>query len=176
MPRQVLAYFAVAKMGDMPSGGRTEVNPEGLTAAYGKHANTFAKRLRDGNVACRVRPRMPAHCLSSNNLRGFILPPGQESRQSLAQYRWRGILFTSCFSMKDLLRVGGGLLFGLAVASSRGPNHVGRVLQVLTQEGYTKAMLEKLVWIRCGGPCSSTLQVIWLTHGGAELKQDRRDG
>ncbi|KAK9794653.1 hypothetical protein WJX73_010733 [Symbiochloris irregularis] len=51
---QVLAYFAVAKMGDMPSGGRTEVNPEGLTAAYGKHANTVAKRLRDGSVACRV--------------------------------------------------------------------------------------------------------------------------
>ena len=35
---QVLVYFAVAKLGDKPQDGRTDTNPEGLTAATGKHA------------------------------------------------------------------------------------------------------------------------------------------
>jgi hypothetical protein len=29
---QVLVYFAVAKLGDAPTDGKTDVNPEGLTA------------------------------------------------------------------------------------------------------------------------------------------------
>lgn len=29
---QVLVYFAVAKQGDAPTDGKTDVNPEGLTA------------------------------------------------------------------------------------------------------------------------------------------------
>jgi hypothetical protein len=29
---QVLVYFAVAKLGDQPTDGKTDVNPEGLTA------------------------------------------------------------------------------------------------------------------------------------------------
>jgi hypothetical protein len=29
---QVLVYFAVAKLGDKPTDGKTDVNPEGLTA------------------------------------------------------------------------------------------------------------------------------------------------
>jgi len=36
--RQLLVYFAVAKQGDTPTDGKTDVNPEGLTAAYGPHA------------------------------------------------------------------------------------------------------------------------------------------
>ena len=52
--RQVLVFFAVAKMGEMPSGGTTRENPEGLTAAYGKHAAAFAKRLHSGDLTCKV--------------------------------------------------------------------------------------------------------------------------
>jgi hypothetical protein len=33
--QQVLVYFAVAKMGDKPTDGKTDVNPEGLTAGGG---------------------------------------------------------------------------------------------------------------------------------------------
>jgi hypothetical protein len=32
VPDQVLVYFAVAKKGDKPTDGKTDVNPEGLTA------------------------------------------------------------------------------------------------------------------------------------------------
>ena len=32
---QVLVYFAVAKLGDTPTDGKTDVNPEGLTAGKG---------------------------------------------------------------------------------------------------------------------------------------------
>ncbi|KAF2619351.1 hypothetical protein F2Q68_00042294 [Brassica cretica] len=35
---QVLAYFAVSKLGEPPVDGKTDTNPEGLTAAYGKWA------------------------------------------------------------------------------------------------------------------------------------------
>lgn len=52
---QVLVYFAVAKKGDLPSDGKTEVNPEGLTAAYGKHAQAFADRLATQDLSCKVR-------------------------------------------------------------------------------------------------------------------------
>lgn len=41
-PPQLLVYFAVAKLGDTPTDGKTDVNPEGLTAAYGRHANVRA--------------------------------------------------------------------------------------------------------------------------------------
>ena len=34
-PVQVLVYFAVAKKGEKPTDGKTDVNPEGLTAGEG---------------------------------------------------------------------------------------------------------------------------------------------
>ena len=52
---QVLVYFAVAKKGDLPTDGKTEVNPEGLTAAFGKHAHCFADRLAEQDLSCKVR-------------------------------------------------------------------------------------------------------------------------
>lgn len=55
---QVLVYFAVAKKGDAPTDGKTELNPEGLTAAYGKHAQTFAERLATQDLSCKVVPRL----------------------------------------------------------------------------------------------------------------------
>jgi hypothetical protein len=51
---QVLVYFAVAKKGDPPVDGRTDLNPEGLTAACGPHAQAFAERLASGGLTCKV--------------------------------------------------------------------------------------------------------------------------
>ena len=55
---QVLVYFAVAKKGDAPTDGKTDVNPEGLTAAYGPHADVFAARLHAAGLSCKVLDRV----------------------------------------------------------------------------------------------------------------------
>ena len=54
LPAQVLVYFAVAKKGDPPTDGKTDVNPEGLTAAYGPHAAAVAARLHAAGLSCKV--------------------------------------------------------------------------------------------------------------------------
>ncbi|MED6216150.1 hypothetical protein PIB30_004631 [Stylosanthes scabra] len=51
---QVLAYFAVSKLGETPIDGKTDTNPEGLTAAYGKWAAAVAERLHAGGLSCKV--------------------------------------------------------------------------------------------------------------------------
>lgn len=51
---QVLAYFAVSKLGEPPVDGKTDTNPEGLTAAYGKWASAVAARLQSGGLSCKV--------------------------------------------------------------------------------------------------------------------------
>ncbi|KAL9313902.1 hypothetical protein ACSQ67_019354 [Phaseolus vulgaris] len=51
---QVLAYFAVSKIGEAPIDGTTDTNPEGLTAAYGKWASVIAARLNAGGLSCKV--------------------------------------------------------------------------------------------------------------------------
>ncbi|OIW08885.1 hypothetical protein TanjilG_05860 [Lupinus angustifolius] len=51
---QVLAYFAVSKLGEAPIDGKTDTNPEGLTAAYGKWASAVADRLDAGGLSCKV--------------------------------------------------------------------------------------------------------------------------
>lgn len=51
---QVLAYFAVSKIGEAPVDGRTDTNPEGLTAAYGNWASAVASRLKAGGLSCKV--------------------------------------------------------------------------------------------------------------------------
>lgn len=51
---QVLAYFAVSKLGEPPTDGKTDTNPEGLTAAYGKWASAVAERLLAGGLSCKV--------------------------------------------------------------------------------------------------------------------------
>ncbi|XP_028791215.1 uncharacterized protein LOC114747094 [Neltuma alba] len=51
---QVLAYFAVSKLGEAPIDGKTDTNPEGLTAAYGKWASAVAGRLHAGGLSCKV--------------------------------------------------------------------------------------------------------------------------
>lgn len=52
---QVLAYFAVSKLGEAPVDGKTDTNPEGLTAAYGKWASAVAARLHAGGLSCKVK-------------------------------------------------------------------------------------------------------------------------
>jgi hypothetical protein len=51
---QVLIYFAVAKLGEAPTDGKTDMNPEGLTAACGKWAPAVAARLQRAGLACHV--------------------------------------------------------------------------------------------------------------------------
>ncbi|MCI33582.1 hypothetical protein A2U01_0054799, partial [Trifolium medium] len=50
---QVLAYFAVSKLGESPIDGKTDTNPEGLTAAYGKWSLAVAERLQAGGLSCK---------------------------------------------------------------------------------------------------------------------------
>jgi len=51
---QVLVYFAVAKLGDDPTDGVTDMNPEGLTAANGKWAKAAAERFKNKGLSCKV--------------------------------------------------------------------------------------------------------------------------
>lgn len=52
---QVLVFFAVSAKGEAPVDGVTDTDPEGLTAAHGRHAEAFARRLRaSGGLSCRV--------------------------------------------------------------------------------------------------------------------------
>ena len=57
---QLLVYFAVAKLGDDPIDGKTDVNPEGLTAVSGKWGEAVAARLHAAGLSCKV-------CHTSNN-------------------------------------------------------------------------------------------------------------
>lgn len=51
---QVLAYFAVSKLGEPPVDGKTDTNPQGLTAAYGNWASAVSQRLQAGGLSCKV--------------------------------------------------------------------------------------------------------------------------
>eukprot|EP00287_Rhodomonas_sp_CCMP768_P026083 CAMPEP_0202831702 /NCGR_PEP_ID=MMETSP1389-20130828/17009_1 /ASSEMBLY_ACC=CAM_ASM_000865 /TAXON_ID=302021 /ORGANISM="Rhodomonas sp., Strain CCMP768" /LENGTH=331 /DNA_ID=CAMNT_0049505463 /DNA_START=14 /DNA_END=1009 /DNA_ORIENTATION=- len=51
---KVLVYMAVAKLGEKPTDGITDLNPEGLTAATGKWSGQVAARLRSGDMTCNV--------------------------------------------------------------------------------------------------------------------------
>lgn len=51
---QVLLYLAVAKLGEAPTDGITDLNPDGLTAATGEWAAALADRLKKGNLKCRL--------------------------------------------------------------------------------------------------------------------------
>lgn len=51
---QALIYFAVAKKGENPIDGKTDLNPEGLTSATGKWANDLSMRLQSGGLTCHV--------------------------------------------------------------------------------------------------------------------------
>jgi len=51
---QMLAYFAVAKLGDPVTDGKTELNPEGLTSITGKWGEAVAQRLHAQNLSCHV--------------------------------------------------------------------------------------------------------------------------
>ena len=58
---QALVYFAVSKKGETPIDGKTDANPEGLTAVTGKHAEAFAARLAAGDLSCKVSSRQESH-------------------------------------------------------------------------------------------------------------------
>ena len=52
---QVLVFFAVSAKGEPPVDGVTDTDPGGLTAAHGRHAEAFARRLKgSGGLSCHV--------------------------------------------------------------------------------------------------------------------------
>ena len=51
---QGLVYFAVSKLGESPTDGITDLNPDGLTTATGKWAEAFRARLAKAGLRCRV--------------------------------------------------------------------------------------------------------------------------
>lgn len=50
-------YFAVAKKGEAPTDGKTDLNPQGLTAAWGPHAEAVAERLKANGLSCSTPDR-----------------------------------------------------------------------------------------------------------------------
>lgn len=56
---QVLVYMAVAKLGEKPTDGITDLNPEGLTSATGKWAGQVASRLKGADLTCGVFDAAP---------------------------------------------------------------------------------------------------------------------
>eukprot|EP00892_Ulva_mutabilis_P007241 jgi/Ulvmu1/488/UM001_0496.1 len=51
---QALIYFAVAKLGEAPTDGKTRTNPAGLTAVCGEHAGAVQELLQSGGLSCKV--------------------------------------------------------------------------------------------------------------------------
>ena len=51
---QVLLFLSVPSLGVDPVDGVTSVNPEGLTAATGIHAQAFADKLKSLELKCNV--------------------------------------------------------------------------------------------------------------------------
>lgn len=49
---QALIYFAVSKKGEAPIDGKTDLNPDGLTAVTGKWAAAFKDRVEAAGLAC----------------------------------------------------------------------------------------------------------------------------
>jgi len=51
---QALVYFAVARKGDVPTDGVTDLNPNGLTAVYGEWATDFEETLTKAGLKCHI--------------------------------------------------------------------------------------------------------------------------
>ena len=56
---QGLVYFAVSKLGEAPIDGKTDMNPDGLTAVTGKWGRDMAARLAKADLACKVLDKEP---------------------------------------------------------------------------------------------------------------------
>ncbi|PQQ11510.1 uncharacterized protein Pyn_14048 [Prunus yedoensis var. nudiflora] len=67
---QVLAYFAVSKLGEPPVDGKTDTNPEGQTASYGTWASVVAERLQAGGLTCKGGG-VVEHSLGGGGLKGM---------------------------------------------------------------------------------------------------------
>ncbi|KAK8964946.1 hypothetical protein KSP40_PGU022273 [Platanthera guangdongensis] len=64
---QVLAYFAVSKLGEPPVDGKTDTDPDGLTAVSGKWASAVAARLHSAGLSCKGDA--PLTCLGRSRVR-----------------------------------------------------------------------------------------------------------
>lgn len=47
------------RQGEAPTDGKTDLNPEGLTAANGKWAQALASTLQQGGLSCHVLEKAP---------------------------------------------------------------------------------------------------------------------
>lgn len=70
---QVLVYFAVAKKGEAPTDGVTDVNPEGLTAANGKWAEDLAQTLHKAGLSCHVLAKEPFRAAMFEKLIWYVV-------------------------------------------------------------------------------------------------------
>ncbi|KAH9614028.1 hypothetical protein KSS87_022100 [Heliosperma pusillum] len=104
---QVLAYFAVAKLGEPPIDGKTDTNPEGLTAAYGKWASAVAQRLQAGGLTCKVSNLIAELASAAAAEKGVVFEEGIEDRlcaysravahfpTAVKEFKWRNGWFYS---------------------------------------------------------------------------------
>ena len=135
--KQVLVYFAVAKKGDLPTDGKTEVNPEGLTAAFGMHAQVFADRLAEQNLSCKVShskahvvlaaclaPNICVVCIASLSLSTHTSRKRAHSMHSSIEAYHHAFLEPQLENLK-----------------------AWNCKQVLGKPDFQKSMLEKLIWI-----------------------------
>ncbi|CAN1223954.1 hypothetical protein LINPERPRIM_LOCUS2182 [Linum perenne] len=81
---QVLAYFAVSKLGEPPTDGKTDTNPEGLTAAFGKWAPAIAARLLSGGLSCKVSSLIKELASAAATEKGIVFDESIE--ESLCAY------------------------------------------------------------------------------------------
>lgn len=147
---QVLAYFAVSKLGEAPIDGITDTNPEGLTAAFGKWASAVAARLHSGGLSCKVR--LWEWWTSLTTLWNSYL-------------YWAYQIFLSYDLIQDPLLV---FLF-MSINSNQHSCLCCNVhLQVLDREAFEKQMVEKLIWI-------SAFMLVGARHPGATVGVVEKD-
>ena len=143
---QVLVYFAVAKKGDAPTDGKTDVNPEGLTAAYGPHAAAVAARLHAAGLSCKVGWAGRAVELAGMRCCGARCRPAAFQARSCP---WRIVV------QLPVARCCAGCCLSMHTAPPLRP-------QVLDRPAFTCSMLEKLIWI-----CAFML--VGARHGGCTV-------
>ncbi|XP_075666852.1 uncharacterized protein LOC142636492 isoform X4 [Castanea sativa] len=104
---QVLAYFAVSKLGETPVDGKTDTNPEGLTAAYGKWAPAVAARLHAAALSCKVSSLIVELASAAAAEKGLVFDEAMEDRlcaysravahfpTAIKEFKWRNGWFYS---------------------------------------------------------------------------------
>ncbi len=101
----MLVYFAVSKLGEKPIDGKTDVNPEGMTAAHGKHAAAVADRLAAGGLSCKVHTASVARCTmpAQQGCYGHSLQTGFAGCRLLSHHTLRARLDGTLFTQRKII-------------------------------------------------------------------------